>query len=801
MSENRAILTVLDEMLRARRATGLRCALAVAMVSLAGPVRATPQQSSDAAAAPVSVSHPVVEPTAPSAGKALNAALGQLAKDPRDIDALLAAGDAANALGDNAASLGFYSRADQLAQTAAPAKAGKVKAAIAGARLHLDDPVEALRWYADAEKAGADPVVFAADRGLAYDLVGDNAAAVAQYRLALERSTDTTLRDEVTRRLALSLAIGGDRRGAERVLLPLLQRQDRSAWRTHTFVLAVAGRSDEAVSVAHATMPADLADAIAPYLRFMVRLTPAQQAAVASLGTFPRAADIGRDDPRVVAYAAAHPRVPLTPTTPASAALAQAAVAAPTDTRAGHAKRRRANGPAPVQLASAAPAQAEPDIALPPPPPPVIMAGAGGPPAAPIASRTTTPARGGFDLAQVSGSNSKAATASDASGTAPAVPTAPVVPRPVVLSRLDMPASPRRTALQAPAPQQAVPAPQATPPRVATPQPAPAALAPPAPAPVPQPVPTAVSTPSVSAAPDSVTMTSHPVIEATPPAPEKPRETPVMAPPAAPPVVSDGASKAIAAKDGVAKDNPTPDRAARTKPAKPHDKVPVAEVSHSAKDKAADKAPDKGAHAKAAHGKAAKDEADDSALPPCKPVAAAKGHKGKGAKPDHAAAPSARSHHGRKGKSDAKDNDTCAPSARGDRPDGPGGVSRDADSDDSGKARTKGKTRNKGSDSDKPAEKGGRHARYASRIWVEVLTGADRDKMPNEWLKLVHKSRLLKKHKPYLTPWRSNVRLLTGPFDSDAQAQDFIAELRKDGVPGFEWTSPAGQAVDSLPVP
>ena len=53
----------------------------------------------------------------------------------------------------------------------------------------------------------------------------------------------------------------------------------------------------------------------------------------------------------------------------------------------------------------------------------------------------------------------------------------------------------------------------------------------------------------------------------------------------------------------------------------------------------------------------------------------------------------------------------------------------------------------------------------------------------------------------FRSPWRSNVRLLTGPFDSDAQAQDFIAELRKDGVPGFEWTSPAGQAVDSLPVP
>jgi hypothetical protein len=73
--------------------------------------------------------------------------------------------------------------------------------------------------------------------------------------------------------------------------------------------------------------------------------------------------------------------------------------------------------------------------------------------------------------------------------------------------------------------------------------------------------------------------------------------------------------------------------------------------------------------------------------------------------------------------------------------------------------------------------------------------------MPGEWHSLVRKAHGLKKHKPYLTPWRSNFRLLTGPFDSDADAQDFIADLRKDGVSGFEWTSPAGQAVDSLALP
>ncbi|WP_353231016.1 SPOR domain-containing protein [Novosphingobium sp.] len=82
-----------------------------------------------------------------------------------------------------------------------------------------------------------------------------------------------------------------------------------------------------------------------------------------------------------------------------------------------------------------------------------------------------------------------------------------------------------------------------------------------------------------------------------------------------------------------------------------------------------------------------------------------------------------------------------------------------------------------------------------------MLTAGDRDKIPGEWRNLVRKARTLKGHKPYLTPWRSNFRLLTGPFDSDADAQDFIAELRKDGVAGFEWTSPAGQAVDTMALP
>jgi len=753
-------------------------AVLAGMMILCVPARAAPPPPvSDDDDAPPSVSRPVVEPTAPSAGKALNAALVRLAKDPRNIDALVDAGNAAIALGDNEAALGFFTRADQIA----PANA-TVKAAIAGARLHLDDPVEALRWYAAAEQVGGDAATFALDRGLAFDLVGDNANAVAQYRIVLARSNDAGARDEATRRQAISLAIGGDRRGAELALLPLLQRQDRPAWRAHVFVLAIAGRVDDAVSVTRATMPADLASAIDPYLRFMAQLTPAQQAAVASLGRFPRAADIGRDDPRVVAYAAAHPRVPLTPAAPPQA-LAQAA---PVSDSA-RARRRKGHDVPAAPVTTPVQAPAQPDIVLPPPPPPPTALAYAGPPNVPVASRTTTP------------------------DTAP--PLSPLVPQPTVLSRLDMPSGHHGGAGRV------------APNTVGTPPPSiPLAMAAPPPA---APVPdgsgiatVALPASTVATVPQPVP-TSHPVVEPIPDRPVPARPEPVAAP-------HTRAHAEKAAHGDAASDHPAvvKDKDSKEKESKEKDVKGKAAHAKAGKGKAPDDEDDdtqasktrggkdtkgKSAHGKAAKDtKAAKDDDAEAALEPCKPVTTGKGRKAKAAaaKAERSRAAKAKAGHHGKGHKDSADSETCAPVTHGERPDGPGGVSRDSDSDDdakTAKAKAKGKGHDKATESEKGSEKagvkGGKHARYASRIWVEVLTGSDRDKMPAEWRSLVHKARKLKGHKPYLTPWHSNFRLLTGPFDSDADAQDFIAELRKDGVSGFEWTSPAGQAVDSLPLP
>ena len=99
---------------------------------------------------------------------------------------------------------------------------------------------------------------------------------------------------------------------------------------------------------------------------------------------------------------------------------------------------------------------------------------------------------------------------------------------------------------------------------------------------------------------------------------------------------------------------------------------------------------------------------------------------------------------------------------------------------------------------DKKGKNGKAQPAHVSRIWVQVLTGANRGVMGREWERLVHQSSALRGRKPSITPWRNNFRLLTGPFESDADAQAFVDRLRKDGVSSYEWTSPAGQAVDSL---
>ena len=240
------------------------------------------------------MAQPVVQALPDPAAIRLNDALRRLAQDPRSLTALIDAGNASVALDDIDAAQGFFGRAEAIA----PAD-GRVKAGLAAVMVRRQQPVEALRLFAEAEQAGEPMRFHAAERGLAYDLIGDNARAQAEYYVFLSLAEDPL----VTRRLALSQAIAVDQRASDATLLPLLQRTDLAAYRTRAFALAILGRTDEAVSIAETMLPERVSSRMAPYLRYMPRLTRAQQAAAANLGLFPQAAQIGRDDPALAAYA------------------------------------------------------------------------------------------------------------------------------------------------------------------------------------------------------------------------------------------------------------------------------------------------------------------------------------------------------------------------------------------------------------------------------------------------------------------------------------------------------------------
>jgi tetratricopeptide (TPR) repeat protein len=254
---------------------------------------ATPLSAQTSSAAE---SWPVVQPLPPAGAADLNQALQQLARNSRDVDALINAGNASLRLNDIDAAIGFFGRADELS----PGNP-RIKVGLAGAFVRSERPIEALRLFDDAERAGASTAALAEDRGLAYDLVGDPVSAQAQYASAMAvRSSD-----ELIRRMALSQAISGDRQAFEKTLYPLMERRDFAAYRTRAFAMAILGEEDEAVAIAKAVMPREMSARMTPYLRYMQRLTKAQQAAAANLGIFPRAAQIGRDDPRIAQYSGA----------------------------------------------------------------------------------------------------------------------------------------------------------------------------------------------------------------------------------------------------------------------------------------------------------------------------------------------------------------------------------------------------------------------------------------------------------------------------------------------------------------
>jgi Flp pilus assembly protein TadD len=200
-----------------------------------------------------------------------------LADSPKDFTALVGAGKAALQLGETQAAAGFFGRAEEVSPRSPLPQAG-----MGAALTATGDPQGALTYFAKALHYGATVSGIGADRGLAYDLLGNQVAAQTDYRAALNGSD----RDEARRRLALSLAISGQKTLALSTLQPLIQRRDIAAQRVRALVLAVDGDLAGAKAALDYTMPGASAR-MDPFFRRLPALTSAQKAAAVNLGIFP----------------------------------------------------------------------------------------------------------------------------------------------------------------------------------------------------------------------------------------------------------------------------------------------------------------------------------------------------------------------------------------------------------------------------------------------------------------------------------------------------------------------------------
>jgi tetratricopeptide (TPR) repeat protein len=138
---------------------------------------------------------------------------------PATCARLLEAGNLSAQLGDTAAALAFFARAETIDPTNPRILAGR-----ASALVRMERPGEALRLFQTAEARGLPPREYAADRGFAYDLLGQPGLAQADYKLALQ-SGATTRRCGVTRSRSES---PGNVEESMRQLDPLLRKSDRA---------------------------------------------------------------------------------------------------------------------------------------------------------------------------------------------------------------------------------------------------------------------------------------------------------------------------------------------------------------------------------------------------------------------------------------------------------------------------------------------------------------------------------------------------------------------------------------------
>ncbi len=703
------------------------------------------------AAVPCAASAQAVVQTIPGTTDAdkLGDVMRQLASNPRNIDALIKAGDLSMGLGDLSGAAALFARAEKVNP-----RDGRAKAGMASILVRSERPGEALRYYAQAEALGLDPRNFAADRGLAYDLIGQQDRAQRDYRVALRDAPD----DETIRRYALSLGISGKPDLAIQQLNPLLLKSDRGAWRSRAFIIAMNGDVAGAEKIATTMMPRGTAQGLQPFFQRLPTLPASDRAFAVHFGevhaTPARLADARMAPP--LGMLAADPTAPVM----MAAVTPQPTVAVTTGKKD---KRDRRAKPDRVQMAAATRAPATPVPTIAPrtvtavPAPyaaPVQLA------AAPMQMVQPLPARTVQLTPQPSYSAPTVAVQS--ARTTPAAETNSVVAATIPPSTASVPATSVARVLPAPStagtlPQSvatqmaAIPVTQAR----ADPTRAANALA-------------ASASPSVSTQPTSI---QQPPLQ-VPPQQYAPIQSASAATPT--PGFSSSSTPAPASTAVAATGSPRTHAVAASEdsilarivaglsiPASELDVAPMhpAPVVTPAAIPVTDDAERVLAEAKA------KTERD----------AAAKAIAAKTLAADKLAAD----------KKAALDKKAAAKKAIADK---------------KALAEKKAAAAEKLA-ADKAAAEEKRIARAnPARTWVQVSTGATEGDLPKAWKKAKAKApTVFGTRAGWTAPWKATNRVLAGPFKTDAEARTFVNQLAKEGVSTFTFTSDPGEIITKLP--
>ena len=733
----------------------------------------------------------------------------QIGRNPRDVSALVDAGDLSAKLGDTTAAASLYKRASQVDPNNA-----RVQAGIARILVNGEHPGEALRYFGQAERAGLSPGVFADDRGLAYDLIGEQERAQRDYRVALARGGQDN-EDEVRRRYALSLGISGRKDEALQQIDTLLRKSDRGAWRARAFILAMNGDAAGANKIATTMMPAGMAGGLAAFFTRLPTLSPADRAFAVHFGevtpTPERLADARLVPPlpamapdayaraagvQIAQQAAANPRA-----VPDRRRDARVRSSADTRTQPGEqvasaTTRVAASNPLSMQRTHAA---AHPAYAAQPSGSAAYTAGTSL--AAAVEARTTVPAANApVTMAATTPGRSPASTVPQSVVGVRTLSAGPVSARtaasPATAAGTSSVTAGQNSAAQANAAVRAQSTPVAT--QFVTSDPSPALGNP-----------TGAASTAMSASgtvPSSGTVATTPATASTASPVQLAAATPLPQPmtraPATPPRIEneDTILARIVANISIPASElevaPMPAAAPQPKPgatATIDQAALVAEQSPAAIERRRDRATDGSAARHPRHPAAGETVAADPASGRDKPVVTARGTKASGAP-----ATAGRTRRGGKAHEDVAQADADqapATTGRGTRRKGEPAESKLTPKQAAAKARADAKALAEAKAA--AAEKKAARAE-PERYWVQVAGGATQNDLNKAWKNVRTKSSLLATRAGYTTPLRATNRVVTGPFKTQDEAQAMVNRLSKDGVSAFTFTSEAGQKMTKL---